>query len=103
MSAQKKQIRALFREVVFARDKHRCRTCPTSGPPLDAHHITDRTLMPGGGYVLENGITLCPTCHELAEVFHRTGAPAPGFAPEDLYRIVGSSEEKARKASLRLA
>ena len=55
---------------------------------LDAHHITDRNLMPNGGYTLANGISLCPPCHEKAEVFHSTGTALPGFSPDDLYRII---------------
>ena len=58
--------------------------------------------MPNGGYVKENGISLCPTCHEKAEVFHSTGTALPGWAPEDLYRLIGSSYEQAVKASERL-
>jgi hypothetical protein len=68
---------------------------------LDAHHITDRNLMPHGGYVAENGISLCAGCHQLAEVYHSTGIAAEGFHPDDLYRIIGSSLEKATDASHR--
>lgn len=52
---------------------------------LDAHHITDRNVMPNGGYVPENGIALCAPCHELAERFHATGSAHPGYSPADLY------------------
>ncbi len=111
--SQKKRIRAAFRATVFAREGYRCRCCGVAGrdrqadptsplPPLDAHHITDRTLMPNGGYVAENGITVCEACHLLAEQFWQTGTPAPGFAPDDLYRRVGSSREAAEAASHRL-
>lgn len=112
MSASKQSTREAFRNAVYKRDGYRCRKCfrkakvqpdgghalMVEGPdgPLDAHHITDRTLMPAGGYVLENGISLCPTCHELAERFHSTGVAAPGFAPADLYKLIGSSEYLAR-------
>lgn len=41
-----------------------------------------------GGYTLDNGITVCAPCHELAEVFHRTGAAYPGYAPDDLLAII---------------
>ena len=71
---------------------------------LDAHHITDRNPMPNGGYVVENGISLCDDgCHILAEVFHQTGSPHPGYAPADLYAKIGSSYEQAQRASLKLA
>lgn len=113
MSASKKNVRAAFRQAVYARAKYRCQgpdctvtaTAATAEELLDAHHVTDRTLMPHGGYVPENGIALCKApggCHEKAEQFHSTGAAYPGFAPEDLYRIIGSSSANARAASLRL-
>ncbi len=122
--SKKKQVRVAFRSAVLGRDGYRCVTCGTPGKdrqggdghrrfhpdtpddrlvPLDAHHITDRTLMPSGGYVPENGITLCDGgCHRLAEVFHQTGTPHPGFSPADLYARIGSFPEAARKASSEL-
>ena len=107
MSADKKRIRNEFRTATFTRDGHKCRGCGWSAfrpgeLELDAHHITDRNLMPNGGYVKENGISLCPTCHEKAEVFHSTGTALPGWSPEDLYRLIGSTYEEAVKASERL-
>lgn len=75
----------------------------TGNSYLDAHHITDRNLMPNGGYVKENGISVCPSCHEKAEVFHSTGTSVTGFSPDDLYKMIGSSYEKAVEASKRLA
>lgn len=65
---------------------------------LDAHHITDRHEFKNGGYVKENGITVCDACHVLAEEFHSTGIAHPGFSPEDLYEIIASSFEIAKKA-----
>jgi len=107
MSSEKKLIRQRFRDTVFDRDGHRCKGCGWSlfregEVELDAHHITDRNQMPNGGYVKENGISLCPTCHEKAEVFHSTGTALPGWAPEDLYKMIGSSYEQAVLAAKRL-
>lgn len=112
MSKTKKNIRSDFREDVFQRAKHKCQgpKCPHNTPGgqllvtliLDAHHITDRTLMPNGGYVKENGIALCPWCHEAAEMFHSTGESVPGYSPEELYAKIGSSYNKAVEASHRL-
>lgn len=101
MSSAKKKIRENFRDVVFKRDGFACRVCREREQPLDAHHITDRNLMPNGGYVLQNGISLCPDCHEKAEVFHSTGSAIPGFSPDDLYNHIGSSYDQAVKASER--
>lgn len=67
--------------------------------PLDAHHITNRDDMPNGGYVKENGISVCDECHLKAEAFWSTGESVDGFSPEDLYKIIGSSLEQATKAS----
>ncbi|MCA9638066.1 MAG: HNH endonuclease [Myxococcales bacterium] len=110
MSAQKKQVRAAFRDAVFARARYRCEgpgcaftsTRERAEAELDAHHITDRNEMPKGGYVVENGIALCPACHAKAEQFHATGEALPGFHPDELYRIIASSREKAERASRRL-
>lgn len=105
MSKQKKQVRSAFRDAVFKRDGNKCRVCkkPNSeADPLDAHHITDRNEMPNGGYCKENGISLCSEHHKLAEVFHSTGTAAPGFSPEDLYKMIGSTYEKAKAASEKL-
>jgi 5-methylcytosine-specific restriction endonuclease McrA len=108
MSKSKSGVRAAFREAVFQRDKHRCRVCGTPAtklalrsPPavLDAHHITDRHDMPNGGYVVENGISLCPECHQKAEVWHHSPPGDPAYMPSALYLLVGSTPEKARAAS----
>jgi hypothetical protein len=121
MMSTKKQVRAAFRTAVFLRDCCRCVACGKPGRDrqggdahrafhpgaagehlvsLDAHHITDRNAMPHGGYVPENGITLCDDgCHRLAEEFHQTGTPHPGFAPADLYARIGSSHEAAVRAA----
>ncbi len=69
---------------------------------LDAHHITDRNEMPNGGYVKENGISVCDDCHLKAEEFHSTGIAVEGFAPADLYQKIDSSHEKAVAAAEKL-
>lgn len=107
MSAGKKAIREKFRQDVLDRDGHRCKVCglPESKGKLDAHHITDRNDMPNGGYVKENGICLCEErCHLMAEEFHLSGGTKwmPGFHPDDLYKLIGSSYQKAVAASERL-
>jgi 5-methylcytosine-specific restriction endonuclease McrA len=103
MSKNKKQIRRRFRDSVFQRDNFTCKVCGHHSSKeralkeLDAHHITDRTLMPNGGYVASNGITVCEPCHELAENWHRTDRQSfkEGMHPDDLYHLIGSSYEEA--------
>lgn len=107
--AEKKAIRKMFRDACYKRDGFRCAMCPYKSSmdkaeeELDAHHITDRNQMPNGGYVKENGISLCPECHIKAEVFHSTGTAHPGYAPEDLYKAIKSTLEKAIAASEKLS
>lgn len=57
--------RDAFREGVFARDRHRCVVC--GKPAQDAHHLIERRLFPDGGYVLDNGVSLCAADHREAE------------------------------------
>lgn len=67
-----------FREGVFARDGYRCVICKAAGlgadgqvvsrpAKLDAHHVIERRLFPDGGYYLDNGASLCGSCHIKAE------------------------------------
>jgi hypothetical protein len=64
--------------------------------------------MPNGGYVKENGISLCKgedgtSCHEKAEAYLIGQSTDVQFSPETLYQLIGSSQEKAYQASLKLA
>lgn len=107
--AEKKAIRKMFRDACYKRDGFRCAMCPFKSSidmcekELDAHHVTDRNLLPNGGYVSQNGISLCSSCHEKAEVYHSTGTAVEGYAPDDLYKKINSSYEKAMDASKKLS
>lgn len=110
VSHKKKQIRSNFRSAVFARDGYRCVICgkkADKGNPeavLDAHHIVPREEMPNGGYVKENGISLCnDICHLKAEEYLQGIALHEGFSPEKLYQKIGSNKERAVRASQRLS
>lgn len=100
---QKQIVRQNFRGAVFKRDGFKCKFCDVT-TDLDAHHITDRTLMPNGGYVKENGITLCPVHHMMAEKFHISGGSEwdENMHPNDLYFKINSSYELAVRISERL-
>lgn len=54
-----------FREATFLRDDHRCVVC--GAPAVDAHHILERRLWADGGYLLDNGASLCASHHLAAE------------------------------------
>lgn len=113
----KKKIRQDFRTKVFKRDGYQCVCCCKDGKcrqtgeykgkdvprwPLDAHHITNRNEFKNGGYVKENGISLCDECHEFAE-WALNGDFILGYMPNDLYELIGSSLEKAKLADEKLA
>lgn len=102
MKMDKKQVRQRFRDLALKRDGHKCRVCmareaPTC--PLDVHHVIDRHDLPNGGYVAENGISLCPECHRKAEAWHEHGKALPGYSPEELFALIGSDLDKAIAAS----
>jgi len=100
---KKQKIRYNFRESVFKRDKHQCKICKNKNN-IDAHHITDRNEMINGGFVIENGITLCDTHHIMAEKWHSSYHTEweDGMLPEDLYKLIDSSYELAVKESEKL-
>lgn len=108
MSSGKKAIRKAFRDACYKRDSFKCVMCKFKSSTdkaeqeLDAHHITDRNELPNGGYVKENGISLCADCHIKAEEFHSTGIAHPGYSIDDLYKAIGSNLEKAIEASNKL-
>lgn len=119
---KKKQIRKKFKEGVFKRDNFTCRVCgfkmEGSYDYFDSHHITDRSLMPNGGYVKENGITVCKdngylnlmngefidSCHMKCEKYHITNGNEwnDNLHPNDLYEIIGSSYKYALEMSEKL-
>ena len=110
MSNAKKKTREQFRSAVFSRDRYACVMCglkatkQTAEEILDAHHITNRNDMPNGGYVLQNGISLCKDkCHLLAEEDLENVMKHPGFSKEDLYRAIKSSYEQAVAPSKKLS
>lgn len=95
--SSKKEIRQFFVQECLKRDKHSCKICNAANVKLDVHHIMDRNYFPNGGYIKENGITLCETCHLLAEKYHMSNGQTyhTNMHPDDLYNIINSSFEIA--------
>lgn len=61
------QNRKSFRETVFDRDNNRCIVPWCESPADDAHHIIERELWNDGGYIPNNGASVCNHHHKYAE------------------------------------
>jgi len=62
-----------WRVAVKNRDNHTCQLCG-SGESVIAHHIKDTYDFPALSLDMQNGMTLCRTCH--INLHHRIKLPA---------------------------
>lgn len=53
-----------WRKAVFERDEYTCQNCKRIGEKLQAHHIDCWIDFPDKRYLIDNGITLCASCHK---------------------------------------
>lgn len=61
------QNRRQFREQVFDRDDNTCIVPWCDSNAADAHHIIERALWDAGGYIPDNGASVCNGHHQYAE------------------------------------
>jgi len=61
------QNRKKFRESVFSRDNNECVVPWCDNESDDAHHVIERELWKDGGYILNNGASVCNKHHKYAE------------------------------------
>ena len=59
-----------WRLAVFKRDNYKCCCCNKTGKKLNAHHIKRWSEYPSLRYDIDNGITLCESCHKA---IHKMG------------------------------
>jgi DEAD/DEAH box helicase domain-containing protein len=73
-----------LRRKVILRDGNRCQVCSASGDstPLHVHHIEPfkSYANPEAANQLQNLITLCPTCHRMAEINVRIRSGLAGYS-----------------------
>ena len=53
-----------WRESVFNRDDYTCQLCNVRGCKLEAHHINSYKEFKDDRFNVDNGVTLCETCHD---------------------------------------
>jgi hypothetical protein len=54
-----------WRKAVMTRDHYKCRWCDeTNKSLLQAHHLLGWTKWPDLRFELDNGLTLCHSCHK---------------------------------------
>jgi len=86
VAIENKRIRAsidfrLWREAVFARDNWTCQECEIRGGELHPHHIKAFSLFPELRFAIDNGVTLCASCHRKTNNY---GKIEIGFTQDEL-------------------
>lgn len=75
------QQRKKFRTNVFSRDNNKCVVPWCDSTAEDAHHIIERELWEDGGYIPDNGASVCTKHHKYAE--------SNNIPPQAFYQWVG--------------
>jgi endogenous inhibitor of DNA gyrase (YacG/DUF329 family) len=57
-----------WRKSIFKRDNYTCQFCGDYGSVLNAHHIVPLTIDENKIFDINNGITLCESCHKKAHM-----------------------------------
>ena len=63
-----------------------CKSCGST-KKIHAHHLVSKYYMPRYAFLLENGISLCRSCHLGSRGVHGKGKPKNAFIKElrDIY------------------
>lgn len=64
----------LWRKAIFERDNYTCIWCGQVGGFLEADHIKPFSLFPELRFAIDNGRTLCKSCHKKTNTYGWKGA-----------------------------
>jgi hypothetical protein len=87
----------LWREAVYRRDHYTCRLCGVKSRNLCPHHIKSWARHEDIRYEVDNGITLCKTCHDAHHA--KSGGPLAEPLPIDPTVLITPEEYVRRTAS----
>lgn len=62
----------LWTKAIFERDNYTCQICGEKGGRLNADHIKPYALFPELRWDIDNGRTLCESCHKLTPTYGAT-------------------------------
>lgn len=62
-----------WRKKVFIRDNWICQHCGSRGGKLECHHIKSWSEFPELRFDIDNGLTLCKSCHKKTDNYKRNG------------------------------
>ena len=84
-----------WRASVYAKDYYTCQCCGVRSGFLNAHHIKDFASYEELRYDVENGITLCPSCHDVRYdgSLHNTYG-CVGVTPEELEKYINERRKE---------
>jgi len=83
------------------RDGNKCVFCDST-KSITVYHISGCYDLPNGAYSVSNGISVCPKHRNLCTSYHGTGKYIPEYHPRELYKLINSSIENARKDCINL-
>ena len=74
-----------WRRNVYEKDRYTCQVCDSTNRRLEAHHLNPYHSSPDGRVDLNNGVTLCKSCHQT---FHQAYSYTEFYENDfDTYKI----------------
>jgi hypothetical protein len=76
-----------WRKAVFERDSYTCQLCGQRGKRLEADHIQPIAVRPDLIVSVNNGRTLCVTCHRQTDTYGTKVRSLKGFQQRAVFQI----------------